>query len=58
MPVAGVSSVAATGPSLAAAGASLTGFTPMVTEMVSVPPLPSSTMAVKLSLPLKLPFGV
>ncbi|MCY1517471.1 hypothetical protein D9M68_521520 [compost metagenome] len=58
LPETGVSSVTEPGPSLAATGASLTGFTPMVTVMVSVPPLPSSTMAVKLSLPLKSPFGV
>ncbi|MOA21253.1 hypothetical protein D3C78_1417370 [compost metagenome] len=44
--------------SLPRIAASLTGFTPMTMVMVSVPPLPSSTMAVKLSLPLKSPFGV
>ncbi len=58
LPVAGVSSVTAVGPSLSATGASFTGFTPMLTVMVSVPPLPSSTMTVKLSLPLKSGLGV
>ncbi|PQJ68401.1 hypothetical protein BTO08_06010 [Photobacterium angustum] len=39
-------------------GASLTGFTVTLTVIVSVPPLPSLTSTLKLSLPLKSLFGM
>ncbi|KAF0811226.1 hypothetical protein IGB42_04309 [Andreprevotia sp. IGB-42] len=38
--------------SATATGASLTGVTPTLTVMVSLPPLPSLTVTVKLSAPL------
>ncbi|MNG22463.1 hypothetical protein D3C84_1069470 [compost metagenome] len=53
----GTSSVALTASS-PVTGASLTGVTVTLTGTVSVPPCPSLTVTVKLSLPLKLPFGV
>ena len=52
----GVSSSVVTDAALAT-GSSLTGSTVMVTLALSVPPLPSSTVKVKTSAPLKLPFG-
>jgi hypothetical protein len=47
-----------TEPAAGAVGASLTGSTVTETTCSVLPPLPSEMTIVKLSLPLKLPFGV
>ncbi|MOA21412.1 hypothetical protein D3C78_1419030 [compost metagenome] len=57
MPVTGLFSSVVTGLAVTT-GASLTGLTVMVTVAVDIPPFPSLTFTVKLSVPLKFTFGV